>query len=150
MPRTGRYPLIPIFETIPGETPNAHGTRALAHAMQHGTATLADESVEQAIRFATIALASPGIHAPAADTITKAVHALRAALRHRTALDVAARARVAQQLAQPAQDGPQPGGGQRTEAPRTPPPSFTPPSAYAPPAPRQTPVARPQHAEILF
>ena len=145
------YPPIPaLAPAAPGESLNQYAARALTHAMHHGSATLTDENIEQAIRFATIALAAPGIHAPAADTITKAVHALRAALRHRTALDVAARARVAQQLAQPAQDGPQPGGGQRTEAPRTPPPSFTPPSAYAPPAPRQTPVARPQHAEILF
>lgn len=137
MTRTGRYPMIPIFEQIPGETPNAHGPRALAHALAHGTATLTNENIEQAIRFATIALAAPGIIDTAADTITRAVHALRAALRHRAALDTEARAAVAEQLAQRHSDGPQPGGGQRTEAHRTPPPSFTPPGTYAPAPTRQ-------------
>ena len=146
---TGRYPMIPPFETIPGESPNAHGTRALAHALAHGTATLTDENIEQAIRCATIALAAPGIIDTAADKITGAVHQLRAALRHRSALDTADRAKIAAQLAAPPQAPQQPGGGQRTEAPRTPPPSFTPP-AMGLPTPRPTPATRPQHAEILF
>jgi len=150
MTRTGHYPMIPIFEQIPGESPTNIGRRALTHVQHHGAATIPNEAIEQGIRIATIALASPGIHASAADTITGAVHQLRAALRHRAALDTEARVALAAQLAQPPQNGPQPGGGQRTETPRTPPPSFTPPAAYAPAAPRQTPAARPQHADILF
>jgi hypothetical protein len=130
----GRYPMIPQFQTIPGEPPNATGTRALAHVQTHGTATIPNEAIEQGIRIATIALAAPEIIATAADRITAAVHQLRAALRHRSAFDIQARATVAAQLAQT--DDTNPSGGQRTEAHRTPPPSFTPPGTYAP-APRQ-------------
>lgn len=130
MTNNGRYPMIPPFVTIPGEPPNATGRRALAHALTHGTAALPNEAIEQGIRIATIALAAPDILAAAADTITAAVHQLRAALRHRAALDTQERATLAANLAQT--NDPTPGGGQRSEAPRTPPPSFTPPSARQP------------------
>lgn len=142
MHTTGRYPMIPIFEMIAGEPPNDTGRRALAHVQTHGTATLPDDAIEQGIRIATIALAAPEILALAADRITAAVHQLRAALRHRTALDTQERAAMAAQLAQT--DDNNPGGGQRTEAHRTPPPSFTPPGIYAP-APR--PTQQPQREE---
>lgn len=140
---TGRYPMIPIFEMIPGEPPNDTGRRALAHVQTHGTATIPNEAIEQGIRIATIVLAAPGIIAPAADRITAAVHQLRAALRYRTALDTQEQTQPAAQRAQT--DDTTPGGGQRTEATRTPPPASPPPAAYAP-----APHTRVQHAEILF
>lgn len=143
---SGRYPMIPPFLPIPGETPNATGTRALAHAIAHGTATIHNEGIEQAIRVATVALAAPGIAATAADSITGTVHALRAALRHRKAAEQGDRAQLAAQLAQTPQDSN--GGGTKVPAQRTPPPSYPPaPAMAALPATRAT---RPQHAEDLF
>jgi hypothetical protein len=143
----GHYPMIPRFTEIPGETPNATGTRALAHAIVHGTATIHDEGIEQAIRVATLALAAPGIAATAADSITGTVHALRAALRHRKDAEQEDRAKIAEQLAQMTQDS-NGGGGTKVPAHRTPPPSYPPaPAMAALPAARAT---RPQHAEDLF
>ena len=144
---SGRYPMIPPFLPIPGETPNATGTRALAHAIAHGTATIHNEGIEQAIRVATVALAAPGIAATAADSITGTVHALRAALRHRKDAEQEDRARVAEQLAQTPQSG-NGGGGTKVPTQRTPPPSYPPaPAMVALPAARAT---RQQHAEDLF
>lgn len=142
----GHYPMIPHFTEIPGETPNATGTRALAHAIVHGTATIHDEGIEQAIRVATLALAAPGIAATAADSITGTVHTLRAALRHRKDAEQEDRARVAEQLAQTPQSG-NGGGGTKVPAQRTPPPSYPPAPAMAAALPSAT---RPQHAEDLF
>lgn len=146
---SGRYPMIPQFLQIPGETPNATGRRALAHAIAHGTATIHSEGIEQAIRVATLALAAPGIAATAADSITGTVHALRAALRHRKDAEQADRAKFAEQLAQTTQDSNGGGGGgTKVPAQRTPPPSYPPaPAMAALPAAR---TARPQHEEDLF
>lgn len=144
---SGRYPMIPPFLPIPGETPNATGRRALAHAIAHGTATIHNEGIEQAIRVATVALAAPGIAATAADSITGTVHALRAALRHRKDAEQEDRAQLAAQLAQTREEG-NGGGGTKVPTQRTPPPSYPPaPAMVALPAARAT---RPQHAEDLF
>lgn len=146
---SGRYPMIPPFLPIPGETPNDTGTRALAHAIAHGTATIHNEGIEQAIRVATVALAAPGIAATAADSITGTVHTLRAALRYRKDAEQGDRAQLAAQLAQTREEG-NGGGGGGTKVPahRTPPPSYPPaPAMVALPAARAT---RPQHAEDLF
>lgn len=128
------YPPIPaLAPAAPGESLNQYAARALTHAMHHGSATLSDEMIEQAIRFAVIATAAPGIAPAAANSITATVHALRAAQRHRAAADAADRARIAEQLAgnspTPPPAGPGPSGGTRVLAERTPPPRYPPAGA---------------------
>lgn len=118
------YPPIPaLAPPAPGESLNQYAARALTHAMRHGSATLSDEAIAQAIRFAVIATAAPGIAPAAADSITATVHTLRAAQRHRQAYATEERTRVAEQLASPT---PPPNGGTRVLAERTPPPRYPP------------------------
>ena len=127
-PARRAYPPIPVLAALgPDDTLDSYAARALTHAMHHGTATLSDEAIAQAIRVAVIAVAAPGIEATGSDRINATVHQLRAAQRHRAALAADERARVSAALA--GSDSGSDSGGQRTEAPRTPPPSFTPPAA---------------------
>jgi hypothetical protein len=126
------YPPIPALAPVaPGESLNQYAARALAHAMHHGSATLSDEDIAQAIRFAVIAQSAPGIAPTASTTINATVHQLRAAQRHRADADTAARARLAEQLAGSATPPPAgPGsGGTRVLAERTPPPRYPPAGA---------------------
>lgn len=125
------YPPIPaLAPAAPGESLNQYAARALTHAMHHGSATLSDEDIAQAIRFAVIAQSAPGIAPAASTTINATVHQLRAAQRHRTDADAAARARIAEQLAAGSAAPPPNGnGGTRVLAERTPPPRYPPAGA---------------------
>lgn len=151
------YPPIPILAApSAAESLNQYAARALAHAMQHGTAGLDSEALAQAARFAVIAVAAPDILPTAADRITATIHQIRAAERYRADQERQERAATAAALAAPPPPPPA-SGGQRSPVQRTPPPSFPPADTaqtyqqtYQPARSDGSPRPRPQYSADIF